>query len=235
MIALWRHRDAAVTVCPQRAGYLREIAVGDLVAALEKSTARVLVGARSGDLVTERTTAIEIWDAPDPDLAESRAAAALLVGPERDLRNDVDFGLQQISDIALRALSPGVNDPTTAETAIGYIGSVLEHLATRELPDAVTRHGTITLIAEQRDFDEIVTLHAGHLGRHAMADARVGEALLEMLGRVAEVARTAGADGRARAVVAIALEIAAPMVEDARTESDRQTLRRSVARITALT
>ena len=234
MLARWRETDPATVVRPQHAGYLREIALGDLVAALEQSDARVYVSGRTGDLVTERTAAIEIWNAPDNGRVESGAASALLVGTERDLRQDVDFGLQQLSDIALRALSPGVNDPTTAESAIGYIGSVLEHLVARELPDAVRRHESATVIVEQRDFDEIVALHTSQLGRFATADARIGQALLEMLGRVAAAAHRAGADDRRRATVAVARRIAAPMLEGARTTDDREALDRSLAHVTSI-
>ncbi len=104
------------------------------MSALGDTDAHVYIGVRSGDLVSERTVAIEIWNAPDPGRAETSAAAALLVGAERDLRYDVDFGVQQLGDIAIRALSPGVNDPTSAETAIGYLGSVFEHWSRASFP-----------------------------------------------------------------------------------------------------
>jgi uncharacterized membrane protein len=48
--------------------------------------------------------------------------------PRRDMGQDLGYGIRRLTDIALRALSPAVNDPTTAVTCIGYLGACLERL-----------------------------------------------------------------------------------------------------------
>jgi len=57
---------------------------------------------------------------------------ACVIGTERTMRQDPGFGTQQLTDIALRALSPGINDPTTACAAIDALTVLLAKLATRE-------------------------------------------------------------------------------------------------------
>lgn len=52
----------------------------------------------------------------------------------RSIEQDPAFGIRQTVDIALKALSPGINDPTTAKTCIDYLGTILQALADRELP-----------------------------------------------------------------------------------------------------
>ncbi len=204
-LARWRASGEATVVRPRRAGYVRTIAIGDLVSGLEGSGARILVSSQPGDLVTLTTPAIEIWGAADDERARELAAAALVIDNERDIGQDMDFGLQQLSDIALRALSPGVNDPTTADTAIGYLGSLLEHLAAREFPAPVREYETedVTVITRRRTFAELLSLHVAEVGRYATSDARIGKALLEMLRGVGEAARSANADDRVDAVIAI--------------------------------
>ena len=58
------------------------------------------------------------------ELAE-RVAAAAVVGRERTAAQDIAYGLRQLTDVATKALSPGINDPTTAVHALGHISGLL--------------------------------------------------------------------------------------------------------------
>jgi uncharacterized membrane protein len=68
---------------------------------------------------------------PAPD---KQLCAAIVLGEERTLDQDVGFGLRQLVDIADRALSPGVNDPTTTIQVIDQLHDLLRRLAVRSLP-----------------------------------------------------------------------------------------------------
>lgn len=70
----------------------------------------------------------------DIDAARERAHASLVVGDARTAAQDVTYGVRQLADVALRALSPGVNDPTTAQDAIFHLGGVVRELLEREPP-----------------------------------------------------------------------------------------------------
>ena len=58
------------------------------------------------------------------------------LGPSRTLQQDVEFGVLQIVDIALKAISPAVNDPTTAISCVDQLSRILIRFASRELPEA---------------------------------------------------------------------------------------------------
>lgn len=76
---------------------------------------------------------------PDPEAVEAIEDAvrcAHVVGYERTASEDVGFGVQQILDIALRALSPGVNDPTTAVHALGHLSAITARTAAMAQPPA---------------------------------------------------------------------------------------------------
>ena len=98
-----------------------------------------------------------IWPAPaeaEIDDVERRARRAVHVGISRTLRQDVSYGIRQLVDVALKALSPGINDPTTAQDAIFHLGAVL-----RAMLDAPPPRGEIEaegrrLLLEQADGHE---------------------------------------------------------------------------------
>ncbi len=69
----------------------------------------------------------------DRDRVEELIGDAIRVGTERTAAHDVGYGLQQLTDVAEKALSPGINDPTTAVHAIGHLSALLCELAHHQL------------------------------------------------------------------------------------------------------
>ncbi|MDR3721118.1 MAG: DUF2254 domain-containing protein [Candidatus Acidoferrales bacterium] len=63
--------------------------------------------------------------------------AAFDVGPTRTLQQDVEFGVLQIVDIALKAISPAMNDPTTAITCVDQLSRILIRFESREMPETM--------------------------------------------------------------------------------------------------
>jgi uncharacterized membrane protein len=79
-----------------------------------------------------------VWPAPaDPDDAARRASEAVQVGTTRTMEQDASYGIRQLADVALKALSTGVNDPTTAQDAIFHMTGVLRELMVRPSPPLV--------------------------------------------------------------------------------------------------
>ena len=86
--------------------------------------------------------------------------ASVVLGRERSMDQDVGFGLRQLVDIAERALSPGVNDPTTAVQAIDHIHDIVRRLATRPLParQRVADDGRLLLSVPQPTLEDYLGL-----------------------------------------------------------------------------
>ncbi len=70
----------------------------------------------------------------DPDAVERLVRDAIAVGRTRTAQDDVTYGVRQLADVALKALSPGINDPTTAQDAMFHLGAVLRELLVRQVP-----------------------------------------------------------------------------------------------------
>ena len=189
---------------------------------------------RPGDAVTRATVLLRVWPGVAVDeTGRAELAQVVNVQSERDVSQDSAFGLRQLADIAVRALSPGVNDPTSAMTCIAYLRDLVEALADRDLaarPRHVDERGVL-VHAEARGFRELLRESFEEIGRFAHADARVAVAVVDALAGVGVSAVAAGAPGRAADALELAEEIARPALEDARTESDRLLLEASLSRV----
>lgn len=80
-------------------------------------------------------------------------ASFFSVASFRTIEQDAAFGIRQLVDIALKALSPGVNDTTTAVTCLHYLGAILEKLSHRKIPHEICRrNGKIVFIARSHTY-----------------------------------------------------------------------------------
>ena len=80
------------------------------------------------------TPLAEVWPASVATHGRAEMLGAVSIASERDLDQDIDFGVRQLADTALKAMSPGINDPMTAVTCISYLRSILVRLTERADP-----------------------------------------------------------------------------------------------------
>ncbi len=107
-------------------GYVQLVDLDRLAAALPPGTSVVRLEVAAGDYVLPGTPLVSLWPSRAPS---ARGPSALLeafaIGPQRTVDQDVLFGIGQLADVGLKALSPGVNDETTAVTIVNQLGAVL--------------------------------------------------------------------------------------------------------------
>lgn len=125
-------------------------------------------------------------------LAES-TANAIQYGFERTSVQDVGYGFRQLVDVAMKALSPSVNDPTTAVHAIGHLSALLREVATRDTGTRLLRgdDGTVRVIERRESFAELLDLSVSQPRRYGSAELTVLERLLWLLREVAWATRRA--------------------------------------------
>ncbi|MBN1208949.1 MAG: DUF2254 domain-containing protein [Myxococcaceae bacterium] len=142
-----------------------------------------------GDFVPHGGTLFEVWgDAANLDAKE--LLEALTIGAERTLQQDTAFGFRQLVDIAERALSPGINDPTTAVQAIDQLQDLLRRLVRRRFPSPARQDedGTLRLICPRPDWNSYVRLAVDEVRQYGEGSLQVTRRLrflLEDLLRVA--------------------------------------------------
>ena len=112
----------------------------------------------------------------DPQRLDVAAAtAAVQQARDRSLRQDVAFGLRQLVDIAERALSPGINDPTTAVQALDELHDLLRRLATRPLRSGVhvDERGTVRLVLPPEQLEGFLALALDEVEEHGRGSLQV--------------------------------------------------------------
>lgn len=129
--------DDALRVVASGDGWVQQIDLAGILDSVpEGSTIRLAT--RVGAFVVEGMPLCEIWPTPDDaQAAAGRARGAIRLGGGRTMQQDAAFGIRKLVDIALRALSPGINDPTTAQEVIVHLGALLRGIFLRDLPPLV--------------------------------------------------------------------------------------------------
>ena len=213
-------------VRPAAPGFVRHVALDRLDDLDECEHVRLRVA--PGDFVTEADALAHVWPAGSAEDAASTIRGAISLGHERDLHQDPLYGIRQLAEIAMKALSPGVNDPSTAESAIGYLRAALEELAVRPLPPAVVRE---QVAAPLRGFDDYVEGAFTQVALYAAADATVAVTLLNALARIAARAQERGFGDRVEVLARAANRAAEQALERARTDEERGRIRDALARV----
>jgi uncharacterized membrane protein len=221
LLARWHEEAQPGAVRTETPGYVARVQLDELTRALP-DVDRFVLCVCPGDAVSTDMPLALVWPRERVDEIAAAVHGGIVISGERTLAQDAGFGFRQLTDIALRAISPGINDPTTAVTCVLYLRSALTRLAGKRFPEAVRRlEGAETLaIVRRREFGEYVRSLV-EIGRYAGGDARVVRSLLEALRGVAASAAEAGALDRAQVAVDSAEEIAEPALERAGTTRDR--------------
>jgi uncharacterized membrane protein len=175
----------------RRSGYLQSVDADALLAFARERRAVLRMELGVGDFAVEAQPLASLSaDAGGADAAADAAALDRIyaVGAERNVYQDAAFGLQQIVDVGVRALSPGVNDPSTAAMCADHLGALLVCLARRRMPERLrTEGGELRVIACAPSFEGLAAIAFEPLLRHARADPQV-LAALERGARMAEAA-----------------------------------------------
>jgi uncharacterized membrane protein len=109
------------------------------------------------------------------------------IGTERTMFEDLLFGIRQLVDIALKALSPGINDPTTAMNCLDYLTNILVHAARRPHQHMYQcdDEGTVRLLVHNVTFAAMVELAFHQIRHYGAGDALVVVRMLDALHEIA--------------------------------------------------
>lgn len=187
------------SVVSRRSGYLASVDTDGLVALAAERGMFIRLEVQIGAFLLPGSLLATVWrpDRPNDDTgvesfdeiaASLRSAMQVLDDPGE--RDDLLYNMQRLADIAVKAMSPGINDPTTARFCIDRIALVLARAATRSRPrerfeDA---DGLPRVIWRRDPFDELVEIGFDQLGHYAASDLQVMLHLSNALESIVQIA-----------------------------------------------
>lgn len=187
--------DRAENVLDDRTGYLQVLDVEGLADWAQASAVRVRLLVRPGDYLFPGTpVALVLWARPAEEAAahERMEAArqaivrATALGQLRVSALDLEFSVRQLVEVAVRALSPGINDPNTAVSVLERLGTTLCDLAGRHLDDGmVLREDRVVVAWPASGYGGICDLMFHTIRQNAAGSPPVLIRMLEVLARVA--------------------------------------------------
>lgn len=188
--------EPTTVIRADRSGWIQQIDRAAILDCLPGgTTARVETDA--GRYAIEDTRLIVISPAIDATDLTSALRDAFVIGQTRTMQQDVTYGLRQLVDVAVKALSPGINDPTTAQDAIFHTAAVLSELLRHDPPPAVTIDDSRRLVmAQQPSHRELVQLAYDEPRRAAATHPTVCLYLLATLDSLIETLSAAGLERR---------------------------------------
>jgi uncharacterized membrane protein len=190
-------RDA----CPVKAknsGYLQGIDNEELMKIAGKCQLLLQIKSRPGHFIVQGSDLVMVF----PGHCVNRKLCqqindAFMFGRQRTEQQDVEFPINQLVDIALRAISPGINDPTTAIECIDQLSAGLSHLAQREIPSPYRYDddNNLRVIAEPFTFAGLTDAAFNQIRQYGKSDVGVTIRLLEAIATIATY--TSDPQGRA--------------------------------------
>jgi uncharacterized membrane protein len=183
------------TILSEVSGYIRFIDTARLVDLAKSYRVSVQVLRRVGHFVPAR---VPMLTASKADRIPPEGRAALLgafdLGPSRTLQQDVEFGVLQIVDIALRALSPAVNDPSTAISCVDQLSRILIRFASRQPPESSLYDppGVLRVSIPWIEFERLLEAAYEQIRMYSKGDVAVSLRMLRALGDIARTTEEAG-------------------------------------------
>lgn len=182
-------RDGQVVTAPG-SGYLRFVRHATLVRIAAESGAVIRLHYRPGHFLTHGHPMATVWPPEVAGKIGRRLERVHLTGPLRTLSQDIAFGIDQLVEIAIRALSPAVNDTFTALTCIDWLGGSLCQIAVEWHPHAChrDRDGQIRLITAPVSYERLVQRSFEKIRQAASGMPAVLIRQLEVLAKIMAVA-----------------------------------------------
>ena len=178
----------SATVTSSKYGYIKAFDDEMLLKAAMDHGLVVRLLKRPGDFVGEGDGIADVW----PGLSLNREVEknineSLLLGTQRTATQDVDFVFDQIVEVAVRSLSPGINDPFTAIICIDHLGQGLRRMAGREIPSPfrLADDGALRVVACGVTFPEMADTAFNQIRHYGRSSVPVLKRLLDTIAAVA--------------------------------------------------
>ena len=211
-----------------RSGTIQAVDTGGLTTFARNHGCLIVFRHSVGDFVPVGAAILEIHGSRLPGAATRRLSGMVALGAERTIEQDPTFAIRVMVDIAIRALSPAVNDPTTAVQVLDYLEETLRVVgATARPPDGASTDFLATgVVMPVRTWPDFLALGVTEIREYGATSIQVTRRLNAMLGELGELVlpenRAAVDDEMRRLEATVAASYASSVDLDRAGASDHQ-------------
>jgi uncharacterized membrane protein len=184
-------------VHPEQSGYIQVIFDIELTKVADEHDIIIRAEKMIGDYITENTVIFKLWRLNDDNKKieevklkqiKNKIRENIVISNERSKKNDIEFGLLKLTEVALRAISPGINDPNTAIFCINQLGWVLSRIAVANLENNYYYNDKdeLCFILEDISFWNLLYKTFYQLKHYGSQDVSVTGAIIDALIVIAE-------------------------------------------------
>lgn len=180
-------------------GYIQSVDNAALVRLAQDKNTIVWMDHGIGDFVVQNATLASLALEEPPDQVTTDALQATFsISRHRTLDQDAAFGIRQIVDIAMKALSPGINDTTTAIMCVDYLTAIMARIAQRQIPSSRRyEEGELRVLAKGPTFNSLLAESFDQVRSNAKGNVSI---MSRMLGAFQTLASLTASPSRRRAI-----------------------------------
>jgi uncharacterized membrane protein len=171
----------------EHSGYLQAIDQAALMRAVETRNLRMRIPVRPGDYVARGRPLAFVTPGDVPESLAARLRRTFFLGAQPTDEQDPEFAIKQLVEIAVRSLSPGINDPFTAMHCVEWLGASVAEMARDPLPSPLRydARGQLRVVTRAFSFSGLVDAAFDQVRQHASRDLAVTLRLLDTLSALA--------------------------------------------------
>ncbi len=181
--------DDAIIVLAGRSGYIQSVDLASLMHVATRHDLLVRIERHPGGFVARGGRLASVASSPPiNDDAANEIANSFTIGNRRTPLQDVEYSVDQLVEVAVRALSPGINDPFTAMACVDRLGAALVRLVAADFPSPYRfdRHGRLRIIAQPITFGSVLDAAFNQIRQYGRSSAAVTMRLMESIAVIAE-------------------------------------------------
>lgn len=179
------------TIFAKRSGYIQKIEYGYLIQWARQNNLILEANFQIGGYVPKGMPVFYFWSFGEKDYEEQDHDQFIIIGDERTDIQDIEFSLQKLVEIAVKAISPSLNDPHTAINCVNRIGALLTELSENYRPITYYSddNGELRLIMEQNTFKDYLYKCFYQIRHYGKNDISVMYSITEVLYKTAVVSK----------------------------------------------
>lgn len=185
--------EESYRIISTKGGYLQAIDTKTLIEIAQESGSIMITELRPGEYTSEESILVSIYPQSEKiEEMKDKIIHAFILGGERLRLQDIKYSIEQLVEIAIRALSPGINDPYTAIACIDQLTSGTIELVKRSITEGYhyDLSGKLRLVTKPLTFSDLIETMYNEIRRNSSTNATINIKLLESIASIAPHTRT---------------------------------------------